>query len=100
MSVDRFAQTHDIHWFMRNCTHVVPPHYSGSGREVYPGFMQLCGFMAMNPNRHIPAYWEMFGHLVEGDGNSAEKHREFYDEHLAVANFAAEFYLQPDDGRG
>jgi poly(3-hydroxybutyrate) depolymerase len=93
-SVDRFAQTHDIDWFMRNCIHVVLPHYPGSGREVCPGFMQLCGFMAMNPDRHISAHWKMFSRLVEGDGDSAEKHCGFYDEYLAVADLAAEFYLQ------
>jgi len=61
---------------------------------VYPGFMQLCGFMAMNPDRHVSAHWEMFNHLVEGDGDSAEKHREFYDEYLAVMDLSAEYYLQ------
>jgi poly(3-hydroxybutyrate) depolymerase len=56
--------------------------------------MQLCGFMAMNPDRHVSAHWEMFKHLVEGDGDSAEKHREFYDEYLAVMDLSAEYYLQ------
>ena len=61
---------------------------------VYPGFMQLSGFMAMNPDRHLSAHWEMFNHLVEGDGDSAEKHRAFYDEYLAVMDLTAEYYLQ------
>jgi polyhydroxyalkanoate depolymerase len=56
--------------------------------------MQLGGFMAMNPDRHVSAHWEMFNHLVEGDGDSAEKHREFYDEYLAVMDLSAEYYLQ------
>jgi poly(3-hydroxybutyrate) depolymerase len=56
--------------------------------------MQLCGFMAMNPDRHLSAHWEMFNHLVEGDGDSADKHREFYDEYLAVMDLSAEYYLQ------
>ena len=67
------------------------------GREVYPGFLQLSGFMAMNFDRHVNAHIEMFNHLVEGDGDSAEKHREFYDEYLSVMDLTAEFYLQTVD---
>jgi polyhydroxyalkanoate depolymerase len=92
--VNSFAQTRDIGWFKRHCIHPVPDRYLGRGRLVYPGFMQLCGFMAMNPDRHFSAHWEMFNHLVEGDGDSAGKHREFYDEYLAVMDLTAEYYLQ------
>ncbi|WP_084731185.1 polyhydroxyalkanoate depolymerase [Microvirga vignae] len=91
--VNSFAQRRDIRWFKRHCVHPVHERYRGRGRMVYPGFMQLCGFMAMNPDRHISAHWEMFKHLVEGDGDSAEKHREFYDEYLAVMDLTAEYYL-------
>jgi poly(3-hydroxybutyrate) depolymerase len=93
-AVNSFAQTRDIRWFERHCIHPVPDRFRGRGRMVYPGFMQLCGFMAMNPDRHVSAHWEMFNHLVEGDGDSAEKHREFYDEYLAVMDLNAEYYLQ------
>src|SRR5437763_13100193 len=62
--------------------------------DVYPGFLQLNGFVSMNPDRHIEAPRELFRHLVQGDGDSAQKHREFYDEYLAVMDLAAEFYLQ------
>jgi poly(3-hydroxybutyrate) depolymerase len=93
-AVNSFAQTRDIRWFKRHCIHPVPDRFRGRGRLVYPGFMQLCGFMAMNPDRHLSAHWEMFNHLVEGDGDSAEKHREFYDEYLAVMDLPAEYYLQ------
>jgi poly(3-hydroxybutyrate) depolymerase len=72
----------------------VPLGYPGFGREVYPGFLQLSGFMAMNMDRHITAHWNMFKHLVRGDGDSAEKHREFYDEYLAVMDLPAEYFLQ------
>jgi polyhydroxyalkanoate depolymerase len=92
--VNSFAQARDIGWFKRHCIHPVPERYRGRGRLVYPGFMQLGGFMAMNPDRHFSAHWEMFNHLVEGDGDSAEKHREFYDEYLAVMDLSAEYYLQ------
>jgi polyhydroxyalkanoate depolymerase len=93
-AVNSFAQTRDIPWFKRYCIHPVPDRFRGRGRLVYPGFMQLCGFMAMNPDRHLSAHWEMFDHLVEGDGDSADKHREFYDEYLAVMDLPAEYYLQ------
>jgi poly(3-hydroxybutyrate) depolymerase len=63
-------------------------------RDVYPGFLQLHGFVSMNLDRHIEAHKELFLNLVRGDGDSAQKHREFYDEYLAVMDLAAEFYLQ------
>ena len=66
-------------------------------RDVYPGFLQLHGFMSMNLDRHIEAHRNLFRHLVKGDGDSAQKHREFYDEYLAVMDLAAEFYLQTVD---
>ena len=66
----------------------------GFMRDVYPGFLQLHGFVSMNLDRHIEAHRNLFQHLVEGDGDSAQKHREFYDEYLAVMDLAAEFYLQ------
>ncbi len=93
-AVNSFAQTRDIRWFKQHCIHPVPDRFRGRRRLVYPGFMQLCGFMAMNPDRHVSAHWEMFNHLVEGDGDSADKHREFYDEYLAVMDLSAEYYLQ------
>src|SRR5256884_6135590 len=63
-------------------------------RDVYPGFLQLHGFVSMNLDRHIEAHRKLFLHLVQADGDSAQKHREFYDEYLAVMDLAAEFYLQ------
>jgi poly(3-hydroxybutyrate) depolymerase len=66
-------------------------------RSVYPGFLQLSGFMSMNLDRHLEAHRDLFTHLVKGDGDSAQKHREFYDEYLAVMDLAAEFYLQTVD---
>ncbi|MBM1174568.1 polyhydroxyalkanoate depolymerase [Microvirga arabica] len=93
-AVNSFAQTRDIPWFKRHCIHPVPERYRGRGRLVYPGFMQLGGFVAMNPNRHVSAHWQMFKHLAEGDGDAADKHREFYNEYLAVMDLTAEYYLQ------
>ena len=92
--VNQLAEKRGIEWFRQHCIVKVPPAHPGFWRDVYPGFLQLSGFMAMNIDRHLSAHYEMYKHLVEGDGDSAEKHREFYDEYLAVMDLTAEFYLQ------
>ena len=93
-AVNCLAQDRGMAWFEKNTITVVPPTYPGFFRRVYPGFLQLSGFMAMNFERHVTAHTDMFHHLVTGDGDSAEKHRDFYDEYLAVMDLTAEFYLQ------
>ena len=93
-AVNCLAQERGQTWFERNTISLVPPIYPGAWRRVYPGFLQLSGFMAMNLDRHVTAHSDMFDHLVTGDGDSAEKHREFYDEYLAVMDLTAEYYLQ------
>ncbi len=95
--VNKLAEKRGVDWFARHCIHTVPFPYPGMTRRVYPGFLQLSGFMAMNLDRHVSAHLEMFNHLVEGDGDSAEKHRDFYDEYMAVMDLTAEFYLQTID---
>lgn len=92
--VNKLAEKRGVDWFRRNCLHTVPFPYPGFGRQVYPGFLQLSGFMSMNLDRHVSAHLDMFNHLVKGDGDSAEKHREFYDEYNAVMDLTAEFYMQ------
>jgi poly(3-hydroxybutyrate) depolymerase len=93
-AVNQVAEQRGVEWFRRNCIVKVPASYPGFWRDVYPGFLQLSGFMAMNLDRHVTAHWDMYKHLVDGDGDSAEKHREFYDEYLAVMDLTAEYYLQ------
>jgi poly(3-hydroxybutyrate) depolymerase len=93
-AVNNLAQRKGVDWFRRNVITVVPWPYPGCGRKVYPGFLQLTGFMSMNLDRHVNAHKQLFLHLIKGDGDSAEKHREFYDEYLAVMDLTAEFYLQ------
>lgn len=93
-AVNCLAQERGQDWFEQNTISLVPPIYPGAFRRVYPGFLQLSGFMAMNLDRHVTAHTDMFEHLVKGDGDSAEKHREFYDEYLAVMDLTAEYYLQ------
>ena len=95
--VNRVAESRGTEWFRKNCVVKVPLPNPGFMRDVYPGFLQLSGFMAMNMDRHVEAHGEMFRHLVAGDGDSAEKHRDFYDEYLAVMDLTAEFYLQTVD---
>jgi poly(3-hydroxybutyrate) depolymerase len=95
--VNKLAQERGTDWFRRNVITNVPWSRPGNGRQVYPGFLQLSGFMTMNLDRHMQAQKDMFNHLVRGDGDSAEKHREFYDEYLAVMDLTAEFYLQTVD---
>ncbi len=96
-AVSKVAQEKGLEWFRRNLIMRVPFPNPGTAREVYPGFLQLSGFMSMNIDRHVNAHQELFMHLVEGDDESAEKHKEFYDEYLAVMDLTAEFYLQTVD---
>jgi poly(3-hydroxybutyrate) depolymerase len=96
-AVNELAQSRGIDWFRRNVITKVPFPHLGVMRDVYPGFLQLHGFVSMNLERHIEAHRNLFHHLVQGDGDSAQKHREFYDEYLAVMDLAAEYYLQTVD---
>jgi poly(3-hydroxybutyrate) depolymerase len=93
-AVNCFAKDRSLEWFERNVITQVPWPHPGMLRRVYPGFLQLSGFMGMNLDRHITAHRELFHNLVRGDGDSADKHREFYDEFLAVMDLTAEYYLQ------
>jgi len=95
--VNLYAAKHDLDWFRRNVIMTVPFPHPGVMRRVYPGFLQLTGFMTMNFDRHLTAHYDYFDDLVKGDGDSAEKHREFYDEYLSVMDLTAEFYLQTVD---
>jgi poly(3-hydroxybutyrate) depolymerase len=95
--VNQLAMQRGTDWFRRNVITNVPWPNAGFGRLVYPGFMQLSGFMTMNLDRHVNAHKDLFFHLVRGDGDSAEKHREFYDEYLAVMDLTAEFFLDTVD---
>lgn len=92
--VNSFAAEREIHWFERYMVTRVPSNYRGFMRKVYPGFLQLCGFMAMNMYRHAGEHVKLFYHLVEGDGESATAHKKFYNEYLAVMDLPAEFYLE------
>lgn len=92
--VTELAETRPIKWFENAAVHHVPFPYPGAGRKVYPGFLQLNGFMSMNLDTHIGSHLKFFHHLINGDGESSERHRKFYNEYLSVMDIPAEFYLQ------
>ncbi|MCG5484751.1 polyhydroxyalkanoate depolymerase [Sinorhizobium alkalisoli] len=92
--VNQLAEQRSVEWFRDNVIMPVPWPQPGFMRMVYPGFLQLSGFMSMNLDRHLVAHKDFFAHLVKNDGDAADKHREFYDEYLAVMDLTAEFYLQ------
>ncbi|GJM03189.1 MAG: esterase [Rhodomicrobium sp.] len=93
-AVNDIAQEKDIDWFRKNVLSTVPWIYPGGGRRVYPGFLQLSSFMAMNFDTHAQSHRDHFFDLIKGDDESAEKHQSFYDEYLAVMDLTAEFYLE------
>ncbi|MCP5431641.1 MAG: polyhydroxyalkanoate depolymerase [Alphaproteobacteria bacterium] len=91
------AESRPFEWFEKNMIMRVPFPHPGAFRKVYPGFVQLSSFISMNRDRHVDAHYQYYKHLVGGDGDSVQKHREFYDEYLAVMDLAAEFYLDTID---
>jgi poly(3-hydroxybutyrate) depolymerase len=95
--VNKLAEGRGLDWFRTHVISKVPFPNPGFMRDVYPGFLQLHGFVSMNLDRHLEAHRNLFLNLVKGDGDSANKHREFYDEYLAVMDLTAEFYLQTVD---
>ncbi len=92
-AVNNLARRKPYSWFEQHLIHRVPPKYPAHMRLVYPGFLQHLGFVAMNPDRHLIAHWDYYHRLVQGDGDSAEAHRRFYDEYNAVLDMPAEYYL-------
>jgi len=92
-SVNNLATNKSHSWFENNVIFRVPPNFPGAGREVYPGFLQHTGFVAMNPDRHVTSHYDYFRDLIRGDDDSAESHRQFYDEYNAVLDMPAEYYL-------
>ncbi len=96
-AVNTLATERPFAWFEQNVIATVPTSYPGAGRRVYPGFLQLTGFMTMNLGNHIMSHYELFQHLVRGDGESAQATKDFYEEYRSVCDMAAEYYLQTID---
>jgi len=93
-AVTELAENRPITWFEQNVCADVPFYYPGAHRKVYPGFVQLSGFMSMNLDRHVGSHLKFYQHLIQSDGDGADSHRKFYNEYLAVMDLPAEFYLQ------
>jgi len=93
-SVNDVAVKRPLSWFENSVIAKVPLMYPGAGRAVYPGFLQLAGFISMNLEMHLMSHWQMYKHLVDGDGESADATKAFYEEYRSVADMAAEYYLQ------
>ncbi len=96
-AVNTFAKHRPLSWFEAKVIQRVPMRYPGFMRRVYPGFLQFAGFVAMNPDRHMESHVQYYHHLVKGDGESADAHRQFYDEYNAVMDLPAEYYLETVD---
>ncbi len=92
-AVNTLATQKPLWWFENTVIHTVPSNYPGSGRRVYPGFLQHAGFVSMNPERHMMSHWDFYQDLVKGDLDDAASHRRFYDEYNAVLDMPARYYL-------
>lgn len=92
--VNELATSKPIGWFKKNLISTVPWRHGGAGRRVYPGFVQLSAFMSMNKDRHANAFKDYYKHLVAGEFGKAQITRTFYEEYMAVADLAADFYLE------
>ncbi|MEJ6023442.1 polyhydroxyalkanoate depolymerase [Ramlibacter sp. PS4R-6] len=93
-AVNNLAMNKSYEWFENNVIYRVPTNFAGSGRRVYPGFLQYTGFVAMNPDRHLSSHYDYFKNLIRGDDASTEAHRQFYDEYNAVLDMDADYYLE------
>jgi len=96
-AVNDLATGNSFEWFEDNLIHSVPLRYEGRGRRVYPGFLQLSAFMAMNSGRHFEQHRALYQHLADGEEEQARAIRDFYDEYFAVLDLTAEFYLETID---
>jgi poly(3-hydroxybutyrate) depolymerase len=93
-AVNNLAMNKSHSWFENNVIYRVPSNFPGSGRRVYPGFLQHTGFVAMNPDHHARSHYDYFKDLIKGDDASTEAHRKFYDEYNAVLDMDADYYLE------
>jgi len=93
-AVNILATTKSIEWFKTNLISTVPWQHAGAGRSVYPGFVQLSAFISMNKDRHANAFKEYYQHIVDDEFDKVEVTRTFYEEYMAVADLAADFYLE------
>ena len=92
--INAYASSKDLSWFENNVIMTVPDRHAGAGRKVYPGFVQLSSFMAMNIDSHISKHTDYMSDVFHGREAKSTNHRNFYDEYLAVLDLSADFYLE------
>jgi poly(3-hydroxybutyrate) depolymerase len=92
--INFFALERSIEWFENHLITRVPVNYPGFMRRVYPGFLQLAGFIALNPQRHFDEHAKLYENIINGEIEKVEKHIKFYDEYFSVMDLPADFYLQ------
>ena len=95
--VNQLAMERPLSWFEQHATTVVPWRYVGAGRRVYPGFLQLGAFVAMNWQSHLNRHLSLLHDLTVQNKSKADATMAFYDEYCAVLDLHAEFYLQTVD---
>jgi poly(3-hydroxybutyrate) depolymerase len=93
-AVNDFANNKSLKWFEDSLIMTVPNNYPGAGRKVYPGFLQLAGFISMNWKNHLQSHMELFSNIVENNQDKVDFHKNFYDEYLSVMDLPAEYYIQ------
>ena len=91
--INRYADLYPVGIRERSVITTVPKPYAGHGRRVYPGFLQLAGFIGLDPARHVSAFASFFLDIAAGREPSGRT-RPFYEEFFAVLDLAAEFYLE------
>jgi poly(3-hydroxybutyrate) depolymerase len=92
--VNKFALSKNMEWFEENLISIVPGNYKGAGRKIYPGFLQLIGFMSLNLAKHTSSHINMFFNIYDNKIADLHKQQKFYDEYLTVMDLPAEYYLQ------
>ncbi len=95
--VNDLANGRPLAWFKRSVISRVPWRHPGRGRRVYPGFLQLTAFLAMNIDRHREAHRRLHDHIIAGETEKADRIRQFYEEYFAVLDLTEEFYIETID---
>ncbi len=93
-TVNTLATSRGDAWFQQNVISMVPNRFPGAMRLVYPGFMQLSGFMSMNLQRHLESINNAINEYADNRRENAFKIINFYLEYFSTMDLTAEFYMQ------
>ena len=91
--VTKFSEQ-NAEWFTNNLITIVPPKYPGAMRAVYPGYLQLLGFLSLNMPRHLESGAKLYRNIILGSEEDTDKIHRFYKEYFSVMDLTAEFYMQ------